>query len=39
MEDYPGLTGTIAFDKKGDRSGKFYRVSEVNANGEFVMLP
>ncbi|WP_430735620.1 branched-chain amino acid ABC transporter substrate-binding protein [Halodesulfovibrio aestuarii] len=39
MENYPGLTGTIAFDKKGDRSGKFYRLSEVNANGEFVMLP
>ena len=39
MEEYPGLTGTIAFDKKGDRAGKFYRLSEVDANGKFVMLP
>ncbi|OBQ52677.1 branched-chain amino acid ABC transporter substrate-binding protein [Halodesulfovibrio spirochaetisodalis] len=39
MDNYPGLTGSIAFDNKGDRAGKFYRVSEVNADGEFVMLP
>lgn len=39
LDEYPGLTGTIAFDEKGDRAGKFYRLSEVDANGAFVMLP
>ena len=39
MQDFPGLTGEISFDEKGDRVGDLYRVYEVNAEGKFVMLP
>lgn len=37
LKDFSGLTGMISFDKKGDRTGKFYRLSVVNKNGEFVL--
>jgi branched-chain amino acid transport system substrate-binding protein len=39
LKDYPGLTGTISFDGKGDRVGEVYRVYRVNAEGEFVLQP
>ncbi len=32
-----GLTGSLAFDKKGDRIGDLYKLYEVNADGVFVM--
>ncbi len=37
LKDFPSLTGTISFDKKGDRAGKFYRLSKVNEKGEFIL--
>jgi branched-chain amino acid transport system substrate-binding protein len=37
LKDYPSLTGTISFDAKGDRAGKFYRLSKVNEKGEFIL--
>ncbi|MCC8193165.1 MAG: branched-chain amino acid ABC transporter substrate-binding protein, partial [Deltaproteobacteria bacterium] len=33
------LTGTIAFDEKGDRIGDLYRLYEVSADGRFVLQP
>jgi branched-chain amino acid transport system substrate-binding protein len=39
LKDYPGLTGQISFDEKGDRVGDLYRVYEVDAEGKFVMQP
>ncbi len=39
IRDYPGLSGTLSFDAKGDRVGDLYRVYEVNAEGHFVLLP
>jgi branched-chain amino acid transport system substrate-binding protein len=38
MEDFPGLTGTIAFNEKGDRQGDVYRVYRVDSQGNFVLL-
>ena len=37
LEGFPGLTGDIAFNQKGDRVGDVYRVYRVNAQGEFVL--
>jgi branched-chain amino acid transport system substrate-binding protein len=37
MKDFPGLTGTISFDDKGDRVGDVYRVYKVDAKGEFIL--
>jgi branched-chain amino acid transport system substrate-binding protein len=31
LRNYPGLTGTISFDDKGDRVGEVYRIYRVNA--------
>lgn len=39
LKQYPGLSGQISFNEKGDRVGDLYRVYDVNANGEFVLQP
>ncbi len=39
LRNYPGLTGTISFDNKGDRVGEVYRVYRVNGKGEFILQP
>jgi branched-chain amino acid transport system substrate-binding protein len=39
LRNYPGLTGTISFDDKGDRVGEVYRVYRVNAKGQFILQP
>jgi branched-chain amino acid transport system substrate-binding protein len=39
LKDYPGLTGNITFDKKGDRVGGGYRIYKVDAAGTFVIQP
>jgi branched-chain amino acid transport system substrate-binding protein len=38
MEDFSGLSGTIAFNEKGDRQGDVYRVYRVDSQGNFVLL-
>ncbi|MCB1823409.1 MAG: branched-chain amino acid ABC transporter substrate-binding protein [Candidatus Competibacteraceae bacterium] len=38
LKDYPGLSGPISFDAKGDREGEVYRVYQVDAEGNFVLL-
>lgn len=37
MKDFPGLTGMISFNEKGDRVGDVYRVYTVDDNGEFIL--
>ncbi len=37
LSAFPGLTGTIDFDDKGDRIGDVYRVYEVDDEGGFVL--
>ncbi len=37
VKDFPGLTGKISFDGKGDRVGEIYRVYKVDADGRFVL--
>lgn len=37
LKDYPGLSGPISFDAKGDREGEVYRVYQIDANGKFVL--
>lgn len=39
LKDYPGLTGTLAFNKKGDRVGDLYYQYIVDANGKFIIQP
>lgn len=39
LKDFPGLTGTVSFNDKGDRVGDLYRVYKVDANGAFVLQP
>ncbi len=39
LQDFQGLTGTIAFDDKGDRIGELYRVYVVDGEGRFVLQP
>lgn len=39
LKDFPGLTGTISFNKKGDRVGDVYRVYKVDAEGKFILQP
>lgn len=39
LKGFEGLTGSLAFDEKGDRVGDLYRLYEVNAKGEFVLQP
>ena len=37
LKDFPGLTGTISFDAKGDRVGEVYRLYKVAPDGAFVL--
>jgi branched-chain amino acid transport system substrate-binding protein len=37
LKDFPGFTGKIAFNGKGDRVGELYRVYAVDASGSFVL--
>jgi branched-chain amino acid transport system substrate-binding protein len=37
LKDFPGFTGKIAFNAKGDRVGELYRVYAVDAGGNFVL--
>ena len=37
LKDYPGLTGSLGFNEKGDRIGDLYKVYEVNEDGAFVL--
>lgn len=39
LKNFEGLTGSLAFDEKGDRVGDLYRLYEVNDKGEFVLQP
>lgn len=39
LKEYPGLSGPLGFDAKGDRVGDFYRTYTVNADGVFVLQP
>jgi branched-chain amino acid transport system substrate-binding protein len=39
LKDFPGLTGKISFNDKGDRIGEVYRVYQVNNQGDFVLQP
>jgi branched-chain amino acid transport system substrate-binding protein len=38
-KDFPGLTGKISFNPKGDRMGAVYRVYKVDAKGNFIIQP
>ncbi len=38
MKNFPGLTGKLSFDAKGDRKGDVYRVYKVDAKGNFVLV-
>mgnify|MGYP002228394661 FL=1 len=33
LKEYPGLTGKLGFNEKGDRIGDLYKVYEVDGNG------
>jgi len=37
LKHYPGLSGQISFDAKGDREGEVYRVYKVDGEGKFVL--
>jgi branched-chain amino acid transport system substrate-binding protein len=37
LKDFPGYTGKISFNAKGDRVGELYRVYEVAKTGDFVL--
>jgi branched-chain amino acid transport system substrate-binding protein len=39
LQDFQGLTGTIAFNDKGDRVGELYRLYKVDSEGAFVLQP
>lgn len=39
LTDFPGLTGTISFNEKGDRVGDVYRVYKIDATGNFILQP
>jgi branched-chain amino acid transport system substrate-binding protein len=39
LKDFPGYTGKIGFNGKGDRVGELYRVYAVDAAGKFVLQP
>ncbi len=39
LKDFVGFTGPIAFNEKGDRVGDVYRLYQVNAEGQFVLVP
>lgn len=37
LKDFPGLTGKISFNEKGDRIGEVYRIYKVSKEGEFLL--
>ena len=37
LKEYPGLTGKLGFNEKGDRIGDLYKAYEVDGNGGFVL--
>jgi branched-chain amino acid transport system substrate-binding protein len=37
LKDFPGLSGNISFDAKGDRLGEVYRLYKVDDQGQFVL--
>ncbi len=37
LKDFPGFTGRISFNAKGDRVGELYRVYQVDKSGGFVL--
>lgn len=37
LKNFPGLTGDLAFNTKGDRVGDLYKLYEVDAEGRFVL--
>jgi branched-chain amino acid transport system substrate-binding protein len=39
LKAFPGYTGKIEFNQKGDRVGELYRVYAVAKDGSFVMQP
>jgi len=39
LKDFPGLTGKITFNDKGDRVGEVYKVYQVNPDGQFILQP
>ena len=39
LKDFPGLTGKISFNDKGDRVGEVYKVYKVNPEGQFILQP
>jgi len=39
LKAFPGFTGNIAFNGKGDRVGELYRVYKVDKDGGFVLQP
>jgi branched-chain amino acid transport system substrate-binding protein len=39
LKDFPGLTGKITFNEKGDRVGEVYKVYQVNKDGDFILQP
>lgn len=39
LKDYPGLTGKISFNDKGDRVGEVYKVYKVDPEGHFILQP
>ncbi len=39
LKDFPGLTGKISFNEKGDRVGEVYRVYKVSPEGQFLLQP
>jgi branched-chain amino acid transport system substrate-binding protein len=39
LKDFPGLTGMITFNDKGDRVGELYKVYQVDKDGQFVLQP
>jgi branched-chain amino acid transport system substrate-binding protein len=39
LKDFPGLTGKLSFNEKGDRVGEVYKVYKVDAEGNFILQP
>lgn len=39
LKDFPGLSGKISFNEKGDRVGDVYCVYKVDADGNFILQP
>ncbi len=39
LKGFPGLTGEISFNEKGDRVGEVYRLYRVDDEGQFILQP